>query len=235
MDSALASPAFREGLVKGLTVIGISEIGDKTFFIAALLAMRHPRMTVRGSTVAGGWREQAARPRPSRMLCLRRSRATPAAPAAAPLLPPAPRPPLPCPPPTPHHALHPTGVCRRVGRAGGDDAAVRRARLGGALAGARTHTPAPLPPALRRRCPSSAHLACNVPPPDAPPPSQRAPPSPRSAQIPKVATHYLATGLFFFFGLKGLWDVYNHGAVRWGEGSAGRGAQARGVGEGGGW
>ena len=35
-----------EGLVKSTTMILISEIGDKTFFIAAIMAMRHPRMTV---------------------------------------------------------------------------------------------------------------------------------------------------------------------------------------------
>jgi len=37
---------FLEGLVKSGTMILISEIGDKTFFIAAIMAMRHPRMTV---------------------------------------------------------------------------------------------------------------------------------------------------------------------------------------------
>jgi hypothetical protein len=47
---ALASEAwgeFLEGLVKSGTMILISEIGDKTFFIAAIMAMRHPRSTVR--------------------------------------------------------------------------------------------------------------------------------------------------------------------------------------------
>ena len=38
---------FLEGLVKSGTMILISEIGDKTFFIAAIMAMRHSRLTVR--------------------------------------------------------------------------------------------------------------------------------------------------------------------------------------------
>jgi putative Ca2+/H+ antiporter (TMEM165/GDT1 family) len=37
---------FMEGLVKSLGVIGASEVGDKTFFIAAVMAMRHARLTV---------------------------------------------------------------------------------------------------------------------------------------------------------------------------------------------
>lgn len=40
---------FLEGLVKSGTMILISEIGDKTFFIAAIMAMRHSRSTVRPS------------------------------------------------------------------------------------------------------------------------------------------------------------------------------------------
>jgi len=39
---------FMEGLFKSGTMILLSEIGDKTFFIAAIMAMRHPRGTVRG-------------------------------------------------------------------------------------------------------------------------------------------------------------------------------------------
>jgi putative Ca2+/H+ antiporter (TMEM165/GDT1 family) len=35
-------PAF----VASLSVIIVSELGDKTFFIAAIMAMRHPRATV---------------------------------------------------------------------------------------------------------------------------------------------------------------------------------------------
>lgn len=38
---------FLEGLFKSGTMILISEIGDKTFFIAAIMAMRHARTTVR--------------------------------------------------------------------------------------------------------------------------------------------------------------------------------------------
>lgn len=40
---------FLEGLFKSGTMILISEIGDKTFFIAAIMAMRHARTTVRPS------------------------------------------------------------------------------------------------------------------------------------------------------------------------------------------
>ena len=38
---------FLVGLAKSFGVILASEIGDKTFFIAAVMAMRNPRMTVR--------------------------------------------------------------------------------------------------------------------------------------------------------------------------------------------
>ena len=37
---------FLHALVASLSVIIVSEIGDKTFFIAAILAMRHSRLTV---------------------------------------------------------------------------------------------------------------------------------------------------------------------------------------------
>ncbi|GBG89639.1 hypothetical protein CBR_g49428 [Chara braunii] len=37
---------FAEGLVKSLFMTILSEVGDKTFFVAALLAMRHPRSSV---------------------------------------------------------------------------------------------------------------------------------------------------------------------------------------------
>ncbi|MCO5584407.1 hypothetical protein L7F22_038333 [Adiantum nelumboides] len=35
-----------EGLVKSVAMTIVSEIGDKTFFVAALMAMRHPRRLV---------------------------------------------------------------------------------------------------------------------------------------------------------------------------------------------
>lgn len=38
---------FAEGFLKSWGVILASEIGDKTFFIAAILAMRHSRKLVR--------------------------------------------------------------------------------------------------------------------------------------------------------------------------------------------
>ncbi|GBF92028.1 hypothetical protein Rsub_04375 [Raphidocelis subcapitata] len=43
---------FLEALGKAIGVIGASEIGDKTFFIAAIMAMRHARLTVFGGALA---------------------------------------------------------------------------------------------------------------------------------------------------------------------------------------
>jgi putative Ca2+/H+ antiporter (TMEM165/GDT1 family) len=37
---------FFHAFVATLTVILVSELGDKTFFIAAIMAMRHPRLIV---------------------------------------------------------------------------------------------------------------------------------------------------------------------------------------------
>jgi Ca2+/H+ antiporter, TMEM165/GDT1 family len=42
----MAEAQIFEALSKGFLLIGISELGDKTFFIAAILAMRHPRRWV---------------------------------------------------------------------------------------------------------------------------------------------------------------------------------------------
>lgn len=41
-----ASGSFVHGFIATLSVILVSELGDKTFFIAAIMAMRHPRWTV---------------------------------------------------------------------------------------------------------------------------------------------------------------------------------------------
>lgn len=38
--------AFIHAFIASLSVIVVSELGDKTFFIAAIMAMRHPRLTV---------------------------------------------------------------------------------------------------------------------------------------------------------------------------------------------
>ncbi len=45
---------FIEGFLKSWGVILASEIGDKTFFIAAILAMRHSRRVV--SVCEGNWK-----------------------------------------------------------------------------------------------------------------------------------------------------------------------------------
>lgn len=53
-----ASPATVESLgfihafVASISVILVSEIGDKTFFIAAIMAMKHPRLTVFSGAIA---------------------------------------------------------------------------------------------------------------------------------------------------------------------------------------
>merc|ERR1719322_1409844 len=41
-----ASGSFFHGFVATFSVIVVSELGDKTFFIAAIMAMKHPRWTV---------------------------------------------------------------------------------------------------------------------------------------------------------------------------------------------
>ncbi|EPY24423.1 membrane protein [Strigomonas culicis] len=46
MTTITASPGFLDGFVSSFSMILVSEIGDKTFFIACLMAMRHPRLTV---------------------------------------------------------------------------------------------------------------------------------------------------------------------------------------------
>ena len=40
------SASFFQGFVETFTMIVLSELGDKTFFIAAIMAMKHPRWTV---------------------------------------------------------------------------------------------------------------------------------------------------------------------------------------------
>lgn len=46
IKSGLANIGFIHAFVASLSVILVSELGDKTFFIAAIMAMRHPRLTV---------------------------------------------------------------------------------------------------------------------------------------------------------------------------------------------
>jgi len=43
---------FIHAFVASLSVIIVSELGDKTFFIAAIMAMRHPRCTVFSGAIA---------------------------------------------------------------------------------------------------------------------------------------------------------------------------------------
>ena len=50
-------PRLWEAVVKAVGIIGASEVGDKTFFIAAILAMRNPRLVVsRDTGVVGNGR-----------------------------------------------------------------------------------------------------------------------------------------------------------------------------------
>jgi len=44
--SSLSDDAFIHGFLAALSVIIVSELGDKTFFIAAIMAMKNPRLTV---------------------------------------------------------------------------------------------------------------------------------------------------------------------------------------------
>jgi len=44
--SATKDVGFAHGFIASLSVIIVSELGDKTFFIAAIMAMRHPRLIV---------------------------------------------------------------------------------------------------------------------------------------------------------------------------------------------
>ena len=48
----LFSDAFAHAFVATFSVIVVSELGDKTFFIAAIMAMRHPRTTVFAGAMA---------------------------------------------------------------------------------------------------------------------------------------------------------------------------------------
>jgi len=45
-DVVTGNLGFVHAFVSSLSVILVSELGDKTFFIAAIMAMRHPRLTV---------------------------------------------------------------------------------------------------------------------------------------------------------------------------------------------
>jgi Ca2+/H+ antiporter, TMEM165/GDT1 family len=46
LSAGLVQPQLFESFTKGLLLISVSELGDKTFFITAILAMRHPRRWV---------------------------------------------------------------------------------------------------------------------------------------------------------------------------------------------
>ena len=63
MDAWLQESEFVEGFTKSSLMILVSEIGDKTFFIAAVMAMRHPQLTARAAAACKAHRA-AARLRP---------------------------------------------------------------------------------------------------------------------------------------------------------------------------
>lgn len=46
LNPDLSNVGFLHGFATSLSVIIVSELADKTFFIAAIMAMRHPRITV---------------------------------------------------------------------------------------------------------------------------------------------------------------------------------------------
>jgi hypothetical protein len=45
-DSPMNDLGFTHAFIASLSVIIVSELGDKTFFIAAIMAMRHSRVVV---------------------------------------------------------------------------------------------------------------------------------------------------------------------------------------------
>jgi Ca2+/H+ antiporter, TMEM165/GDT1 family len=52
LDAGLLPQQMFEAFTKGLLLVGFSELGDKTFFITAILAMRHPRRWVLTGAIA---------------------------------------------------------------------------------------------------------------------------------------------------------------------------------------
>ena len=52
LDAGLLKQQMFESFTKGLLLVGFSELGDKTFFITAILAMRHPRRWVLTGAIA---------------------------------------------------------------------------------------------------------------------------------------------------------------------------------------
>lgn len=48
----VTSVGFFHAFLASFSVIIVSELGDKTFFIAAIMAMRHPRLTVFAGAIA---------------------------------------------------------------------------------------------------------------------------------------------------------------------------------------
>jgi len=50
--STISDDDFLHGFLAALSVIIVSELGDKTFFIAAILSMKHPRLTVFAGAIA---------------------------------------------------------------------------------------------------------------------------------------------------------------------------------------
>ena len=60
MDAWLQESEFVEGFTKSSLMILVSEIGDKTFFIAAVMAMRHPQLTARAAFGVPGTTRRSA-------------------------------------------------------------------------------------------------------------------------------------------------------------------------------
>lgn len=48
----IQNSGFLHAFIASFSVIIVSELGDKTFFIAAIMAMKHPRITVFGGAIA---------------------------------------------------------------------------------------------------------------------------------------------------------------------------------------
>ena len=164
---------FLEGLVKSGTMILISEIGDKTFFIAAIMAMRHSRLTVR-----------PVPPIPAEFTRL-------------PLGLSADRPRFRSPVP-----IDSTGLHWRHRSARRDDRTIRGDGMGRAQPGESHSTFTPQRTFIKRRNPKN-ELVSHTPHARLTPVSI---PPLNHPQISKEITHYLAVGLFFFFGLRSLYE-----------------------------
>ena len=171
---------FLDGFFKSWGVILASEIGDKTFFIAAVMAMRNSRRLVRATIMQGsaaeGRSEGSCKGTRECRCALMRSDAGHLSAVGSPVM------------TAPIHQCA-AGVCGCDGCSRSHDGALCGAGLGSAQPGACA--------AAGGRIRVELVLAgCGSPPGSNP-----------TLQISKKYTHYAATLLFFFFGARMLWEA----------------------------